>query len=382
VRRGKALVIPVAFLAAGVLLAYELPREVIRCPKPAEPLAARLEWARAEAKQRDYTEGFWIAYSIRRLMGENSCIGSFHGGRSSQELTLEEIITGKRSPAPLIPDKESVRRTARTVLEELEKKKREPEKKVWKDVAILLGYGPERQAEMQRVEMSNTDLAFDLEGRPLLWLGEATDDQSLSLLQKLYSSVKPDDSKKHIVAAAGIHGSPGLVVPFLEGILKSGAADDVRKAAAFWLGQQNTQAAYAALRQAAEKDKSGEVREGAVFAISQLEIEASVDGLIELARSARDEEVRKKAIFWLGQKASKKAAPALEGFAFNAADSAVQERAVFALSQLPANEGLDALIKVATTHPNPQVRKKAVFWLGESGDPRALETLIKIVKGK
>jgi hypothetical protein len=382
VRQEKTISMVILLFVAGLLCAYQLPKEVIHHPSPADPLAARVEWALAEAQQRGYGGGFWVGYSIKRLMGERSYIGTSDCGRKSEELTLQEIISGKTSAMPLVSDRERIRRTTQAVLDELEKEKREPEKKVWKDVAIMFRFGAGKPTEIEKVELSNVSLAFDLEGRPLIWLGEAPDGQSISLLHKHYDSAKLDHQKKQMIAAAGVHGTPALVIPFLEEILKSGTADNLRKDAAFWLGQQDTQAACTILRQTAEKDRSGEVRKEAVFAMSQLEIEASVDGLIDLARNASDEEVKKQAIFWLGQKASKKAGAALEGFAYDAADSRIQEQAVFALSQLPDNEGLDALIKIAKTHPNPSVRKKAVFWLGESHDPRALETLIQIVKDK
>jgi HEAT repeat protein len=377
-RRKPLVLITALTLAAAAALGIS--QEIIRAPLPGGNLAGRMDWAQKEASGRGFEKGFWIGYSIRRLMGEHSSIGSFDH-RTRSEATLEEILSGRRAEHPSLSRDESVRQRARRELDNLEKEGR-PEKKVWKDVAILMQYGNASKAELVRVGMSNLDLYFDLRGLPLFWLGEAADEESLDWLNKAYRRTKSEDVKEHFLAAVGIHQNPGLVTPILDSVLKSQETDDLRKHATFWLGQQNDRKAYEILMQTAKKDRSDEVQEGAVFAISQIDLEESVEGLIGLAKSADDEEVRKKAVFWLGQKASNKATEALKSMAYESGDTKIQEQAVFALSQLPSKEGVEALIKVAKTHPNAEVRKKAIFWLGETGDPRALEVLIEIIKGK
>jgi hypothetical protein len=378
----KALGFGLFALMAAALAAHELPREVLVHPRPEDVLGSRVEWALHEAGAKGYKSGFWVGYDIRRLMGERSYIGSWNDDRlRSTEPTIEEVVTGKRRAEPLIPRAERLSRTAREVLDDLEMD-RTAEKKVWKDVAILLRYEGEGNAGPEKVEMSNFELNFDFQGLPLLWLGDASDDQSLTLLRGLYAGAKREETKKHVLAAAGIHNTPALVIPILESVLVSRDADELRKDAAFWIGQQDDAAALKVLRQAARADLSCEVRKGAVFAISQVELEAAVDELIDLARTAESENVRHEAVFWLGQRASQKAGAALVEFATKDGDFRVQEQAVFALSQLPENQGVEPLIKIARTHPNPHVRKKAVFWLGECHDPRALDALIAIVKGK
>jgi len=339
-----------------------------------------MDWALKEASSRGFEKGFWIGYSIRRLMGERSSIGSFDH-RTRSEATLEEVLSGQRPEYPTLSREESTRQRAKRVLDDLEKEG-QPEKKIWKDVAILARYGKVSKVAPERVDMSNLNLHFDLKGLPLIWLGEADDEESLAWLKTTYRETKLEEVKENILAAVGIHQNPALVVPILASVLESRESDELRKNAAFWMGQQNDRKAYEILMQTAKNDRSPEVKEGAVFAISQIELEESVDGLIGLARTADDEEIRKKAVFWLGQKASNKATAALKSMAYEGGDTKIQEQAVFALSQLPGNEGVEALIKVVKTHPSAEVRKKAIFWLGETGDPRALEVLIEIIKGK
>lgn len=378
----KALGLGLFVLLAAALAAHEIPREVIRHPGLETALGPRLEWAFQEAKARRYGSGFWVGYGIRKLMGERSCIGSWNEDRwRSTGPTIEEVISGTRRAEPFMPHAERLSRTAREILDDLERD-RSPEKKVWKDVAILLLYKGAGSTEPDKVKMSNLELEFDFQGQPLLWLGDAPDDQSFAFLRGLYAGEKREETRKHVLAAVGIHNTPALVIPILEGVLEGRDSDELRKDAAFWIGQQDDPEALRVLRRAARTDRSCGVRKGAVFAISQVELEAAVDELIDLARAAENAGVRQEAVFWLGQRASKKAGAALVDFATKDGDFKVQEQAVFALSQLPENQGIEPLIKIAKTHPNPQVRKKAVFWLGECHDPRALEALIAIIKGK
>jgi hypothetical protein len=384
--RRTVMVVLVAGLAAvwagaGPAGSSRLPGEVVRYAGSAQTLGARVAWALQDAAKFEPGRGLWVGYSIRRLMGENEMVGSFKGrqGAATRDVTIEEVLAGKKKLET--PPADSVRRTAKEVLDGLEHPKK-AEKKILKDIGIFLGYEAGRPATLRNVDMSNLDLAFDFKGRPLYWLGDASEDESLEVIKGLFSKAGPGKAKEGLVAAAGMHGDARLVIPFLEKVLTGGESDGLRKDAAFWIGQQNDPAGLRILLRAAKTDRSQEVREGAVFAISQVALPEAVDELIALAKDAAQADVRKQAVFWLGEIASEKTAPALVEFASKGGDIEVQEQAIFALSELPENQGVEPLIKLAKTHPDPRVRKKAVFWLGESHDPRALEALIAIIKGK
>jgi HEAT repeats/PBS lyase HEAT-like repeat len=357
------------------------PSRIVRPALEAAPLPARFEWALAEAAKSGPATGAWIGYSIERLMEENSHIGSFRGGRISQEPTVADVLAGRAALAPSPESGDEVRKAAKAALDDLDRKGK-PEKKVLKEIGVFLRYKGGRTPALADVSLSNLDLAFDFEALPLYWLGKAQDAESLPLIEKLYAGSREDEAHEGLLAAAGCHGTPSLVVPFLAGVVGGNEPDELRRDAAFWIGQQHDAEGLRILVKAARTDRSEDVREGAVFAISQVELPAAVDEIIALARSAERADVRKKAVFWLGQMASAKAGPTLEEFARKDGDIEVREQAVFALSQLPDNQGVEPLIKLAKTHPDPRLRKKAVFWLGECDDPRALETLIAIIKGK
>jgi hypothetical protein len=384
--RRTALFLLGAWLAAACAAASpaadsRLPAEVIRRTGGAGSLDARLKWALEDAAKAGAGRMVWVGYSIRLLMGEDQTVGSSGDGWQRNGLTIAEILAGKSHQDVIAGQGGDVRRTAREVLEKLERPAK-PEKKVEKDLAIFLSYESGRTASLRDVDLSNVDRCFDFKGRSLYWLGEADGAESFGVMKALYARAEAAKAKEGLLAAAGLHGNPRLAVPFLASVLSGGEAEELRKDAAFWIGQQNDAEGLRTLVRAAESDRSREVREGAVFSISQVKIPEAADELIALARGDDHVDVRKQAIFWLSQIASEKAAPALEEFARKDGEPDIQEQAVFALSQLPENQGLEPLIKLAKTHPDPRVRKKAIFWLGESRDPRALEALVDIIKGK
>lgn len=357
------------------------PSEVVRPPEGSAPLQAKVDWALARPAGSAAGRTFWIGYGIERLVDERSHIGSYDSRGLGRELSIADILAGRKDPLAPAGGGDDVRAAAKAALDELDSRGK-PGKEVLKELGFFFKFERGKAPVLADVGLSNLDLAFDFEAAPLFWLGKAEDAESLPLIERLFSAHRDEDVRQGLLAAAGCHGSPRLVVPFLAEVLGGDGPDDLRRDAAFWIGQQNDAEGLRLLVRAARSDKSGEVREGAVFAISQVDLPAAVDELIALARGGDRRDVRKQAVFWIGQLASEKAGPALEEFARKDGDVEIQEQAVFALSQLPDNQGVEPLIKLAKTHPDPRVRKKAVFWLGECDDPRALETLIAIIKGK
>ncbi len=357
------------------------PSEVVRHQDGSASLKARFDWALGRPSPAGAAQVFWVGYSIEKLMGERSFIGSYDSRKLGRELTVAGVLAGRKEPGATGGAGDDVRAAAKAALDGMEGRGR-PERKVLKELGFFFKYERGREAVLVDVGLANLDGWFDFEAIPLLWLGKAEAGESVPLIERLYARAGNDESRESLLAAAGCHDAAALAVPFLAKVLGGDGPEDLRKDAAFWIGQQNDAEGLRILAKAARTDRSEEVREGAVFAISQVDLPAAVDELISLAKGADTPDVRKQAVFWIGQMASEKAGRALEEFARKDADVEIQKQAVFALSQLPDGQGVEPLIKLAKTHPDPRVRKQAVFWLGESGDPRALETLIAILKGK
>lgn len=326
----------------------------------------------AKAAREAPVSGAWIAYSIDRLMEENSWIGSFRSIPDERDVSLYELVTGTRitmiearDPAPHRAGKEAGER-----------------RWVRKEVAILFEFAGAASdpASARTMHVTNVSLPVELNGRPLYWLGNAAVEESIEFLVRNFDRADGRQAER-LVQGIGLHGS-ARAFEVLKEILEGHHSGDVREDAAFWISQTDTLAALEVLLKAALGDESAGVSEKAVFGISQIRDEAATEALIGLARTAPRREIRKKAVFWLAERTSRKAMEAIEEFAERSPDEDVQKQAVFALSQLPDGQGVPHMIRVARTHPNPRVRKQAIFWLGESEDPRAFEAIVAIARGE
>lgn len=354
---------------------------VVRAPEGLNTLAERWAWAVGEAGRLKGTGGVWIGYSIKRLMSENSWIGSFYSFPEKNEPSLYELITGQRIEFE-DRDQHDLKEAARKALSRAEKRKLE--RKVLKEVAFLFEFrgSPSDLETLRTIRTTNITLRVDLDGLPLLWLGTIPAGESVTHLKSLLEKVSSRRGSEKIVQALGLHGNTPGVFEELAEILKGKSNYSVREEAAFWLGQLDTVTALRLLVGTIRNDESRKVAEKAIFAISQMTMGEATETLIDLGRNGPSREIRKKAVFWLGQHASRKVIDTLENFVYKDKDEEIQKQAVFALTQLPHNEGVTHLIRVAKTHPSPRIRKQAVFWLGECDDPRAFDAIVEIAKGR
>lgn len=251
-----------------------------------------------------------------------------------------------------------------------------------KDVALLFLVSTSTSGEpaIEKIDLCDMELSINFHDKPLFWLGQVNDDQSVDRLKEVYAAASTATMKKILIEAVGIHQRSVDAYPFLTSLLNSSEPDDIRAKATFWIGEQNNPEELKLLMEVAQKDHSLKVREEAVFAISRLCTDESTDALIALARKADDTRVRAKATFWLGQQASKKTVATLEEIVADDEETDVQRQALFGLSRSKDRHSIEWLIRIATTHPNPRIRKQAIQLLGHSDDPEALDALIAIVR--
>jgi len=375
----------ILILSAGLLTLPGMlsASRVVHCPQTNETLDVRWNWARDTAKQYSSPDGFWIGYTIRHLMWEHTyyaSTGTYTFSTSSPSPSffrgnsLGELVYGRKF-APEISDQEHIKQIARQALAGPKKRK-----KVEKDVALLFWYSGTSAVIPEKLRFSNLEVPFDPGEQPVFWLDKADDKQSFLFLSKMYQQVKPEDSKRRILSAVGLHSCADLAVPFLENILMSSTGEKLRGKAAIELGEFDIERSLKLLLQTAKTDKSLYVRKKAVSGLEDLDMSGAADALIELAQHADDRDVRRRAISALGDIASRRAVATLEGIVYDDADTEVQKRAVYALEDLPNGEGIPYLIKIAKSHPKVRIRKSAIYSLGDSEDPRALNALIDIIR--
>jgi hypothetical protein len=235
-----------------------------------------------------------------------------------------------------------------------------------------------------RVRAFSEDCPLDAGGLPLVWLEDVRPAESVAWLTTLVG--QPKDGREGgksldgaVTMAIALHADPSADVA-LERFLAAGQPLELRKQAAFWMGQARGARGYQALKRILRDDPDQRLREHAIFALTQSHEPGAVDTLIETARRDPDAHVRGQALFWLAQTASRRATEAIRTAVEDDPEIEVKKKAVFALSQLPKDEGVPLLMNLAKTHRSYEVRKQAMFWLGQSGDPRALSFFVDVLK--
>lgn len=237
---------------------------------------------------------------------------------------------------------------------------------------------------VERIRAFSEDCELDAGGLPFVWIGDANPAESVALLEG-YVTVPELQKKKWkrsgepslSVIAAHAHPSADAA---LERFTAPSHPDELRKQAAFWLGNSRGRRGYEVLRRLTREEKDEDVRSHLTFALSQSDVPEAVPTLIGMAKSDPSAEVRGQALFWLAQKAGEKATAAIDDALEDDPDTEVKRKAVFALTQLPRDEGIPHLIRVAREHRNPEVRKQAIFWLGQSKDPRAFDFIRQVLE--
>jgi hypothetical protein len=209
---------------------------------------------------------------------------------------------------------------------------------------------------------------------PVFWLGEQEINSSFEYLAGI---IQNKEYTERVIEPAifvlSLHDHP-QTVGFLQKIAGGKQTVEIRKSAAFWLGQIPGDESFAALVDLFKNEKNRDMKEQLVFAISQHGSEKATEQLMDIAKSDPDFEIRKKAIFWLGQMASMKTLKALDDIVESDDETEIKTSAVFAISQHGDQEhAVELLMNIARHNKNPEVRKKAMFWLGQTGDARAVE---------
>jgi len=238
-----------------------------------------------------------------------------------------------------------------------------------------------QRGHIRKVRALDDRCALDAGGLPFLWLTGVRPEESVSLLASIARELDGDDGEDaagSALAAIALTGHPSADAA-LEHLVAHGQPRELRKKAAFWIGNSRGRRGFEILK-ANLADPDADFRRHLTFAFSQSSVPEAVDLLVGMAKRDPDGEVRGQALFWLAQKAADRAAAAIQNAIRDDPDEEVKKKAVFALSQLRGERGVTELIRVARTNRNPEVRKRAVFWLGQSRDPRALAFIEEILE--
>jgi HEAT repeat protein len=210
----------------------------------------------------------------------------------------------------------------------------------------------------------------------LIWLGLTSSEESIALLRNFYEKDQRIKFKEEFLSAVGVHRSPALVVPFLQKVLNSNAAEDLRAKAAFWLGTQNDPSALKVLVATLPNESSEDVIQDGLVGMTEMTLPEAMTQIKEWTKKSYSRNLREGAIFWLGQKEAPGTLPLLEKIAMEETDQEIVEKAIFSMSEMEKTPGVtDTLVRIAHKQPTREGRKQAIFWLSQNYTEKIASTL-------
>ena len=217
--------------------------------------------------------------------------------------------------------------------------------------------------------------------RPLIWLNEATDAESIAKIRSLASNAA-SDVRSNLVGAIGAHSSDELVLPVLSAFALSGSdPEEVRQAAVESLARLTGASVISTLSRVARTDRSTEVRREAIAAFSHIESPGATDSLIGFSRTALTGEERRAAIEAIGDRGDSRALKFLTDLAHSNVDSRIRRDAIEALGSMPDERGIEPVERIARSGISPESRRAAVEAIGSWNDvSRALRVLDEIAR--
>jgi hypothetical protein len=236
-----------------MLSAWLSSKAAVQHAEPARSLEERWSWALEYATAHEFKAGYWTAFSIERPFGEHALAGTTNVSTLFSLSTLAGALRGETSEAT-------------------------------GDVLFLFRFkaGGAEAKDIAQIEVSNRPWMLDLGSRPVIWLGRAPEEQSISRLVKLYRQLYPTKLASDILVAASAHGIPELV------------------------GR-----VAAALEEIAFADRHPGVQRGTIDLLFQLPFEAGLDSIIKLAETHPSRKVRNEARQYLQESSNPRARNAL-----------------------------------------------------------------------
>ncbi len=199
---------------------------------------------------------------------------------------------------------------------------------------------------------------------------EGADSTEIAALSRaLRTDPEPQVRRMAAWALGEIEDARGI--PALSDALRTDQDTGVRKMAAWALGEIEDAQAVPALGAALE-DEDPEVRRAAIHALGEIESPTAVEFLIP-ALSSDDVQIRKHAAWALGEIDDARAVDPLAA-ALKDANAEVRRAAAHGLGEIESPRAVDALV-AALKDADPQVRRHAAWALGEIEDARAVGPL-------
>ena len=154
---------------------------VAQHPNAATSLKERWAWGLAKSGQGENQTGFWMGYSISRLLDSDAYVGTVN------------VSALPRSSAS-------------------RQKRGLPAKELEQDVVFLFNLqGGTDIKDIRKIEVNNRPWILDRDKKPVIWLGRASEEESIHLLLDMYPQVGARKLKARIMVGAELHSEPEVL---------------------------------------------------------------------------------------------------------------------------------------------------------------------------
>ena len=228
------------------------------------------------------------------------------------------------------------------------------------------------------LKIARSDPDQEVREQAVFWLSQVPDERAVDMLEDILRNSKDEGLQNKALFALSQHRSGRGSAILRQFATRSGASEELRGQAIFWLGQRPSEENTQFLRNLFSQVTSEELKDKIIFSLSQRRGVGNEKWMMDIVSNTRESvETRKKALFWAGQ--SGVAVAEISSQYNRLSDREMKEQVIFVLSQRRDPAAVDKLLDIAKNDRDSELRKKAIFWLGQSKDPRVQQFLLDLI---
>jgi HEAT repeat protein len=213
-------------------------------------------------------------------------------------------------------------------------------------------------------------------------LGNRPDAEAVAILKDVaLNTANEEDMRRTAAYALGnIHTSASLEA--LKSIIASSTDTRSKEAALHAIGTQGGSKVQEFLKNYALTEQDEQLARTAIYALANSHEGDDMQFYVEILRSAKSLEVRKAALYQLGNAQNAGAVKTVGQIAKDEKDDDLKVAAIYVLGNLHSDEAVGILFDIAQKDGNKRARTAAVSALSNIGSKKAQDALVQILEGK
>jgi len=228
------------------------------------------------------------------------------------------------------------------------------------------------------MDLARNDPDREVREQAVFWLSQVPGERTLELLGSILRDSRDANLQDKALFAISQHQGERGTQMLRDYAMRTGAPQNLREQAIFWLGQRRSTESAEFLRTLYGRLDSHALKDKVIFSLSQQRGVGNERWLLDRALDTRETvELRKQALFWAGQMGA--SIDQLTALYARVPDREMRNQLIFVYSQRREAAALDKLFDIAKNDRDPELRKQALFWIGQSRDPRAQRYILDII---